>query len=60
MGAVPDAAITAFYEAFARRLEDDERVGAHPAANEADVERARARGHSTTRLAGERENAPRI
>jgi glutamate-5-semialdehyde dehydrogenase len=48
---LPDAAITAFYEAFAARIEDDAAFGPVLAANAADVERARAAGRSTTRLA---------
>ncbi|MBL8772084.1 MAG: aldehyde dehydrogenase family protein [Phenylobacterium sp.] len=51
MGETPDAAITAFFEAFARRLEDEAVWSAIAAANAADVERARGRGRSTTRLA---------
>jgi glutamate-5-semialdehyde dehydrogenase len=50
MGAVSDVAITAFFEAFARRLEDDAVWAAIAAANAADVDAARARGRSTTRL----------
>jgi glutamate-5-semialdehyde dehydrogenase len=50
MGEVDDAAVTAFYEAFARRLEDDAAFAPVAGANAADVERARARGRSTTRL----------
>jgi glutamate-5-semialdehyde dehydrogenase len=50
MGAVDDPAVTAFYEAFARRLEDDATFAPIAAANEADVDAARARGRSTTRL----------
>ena len=50
MGAVPDEAITTFYEEFARRLEDDEVFGAIAAANAEDVARAKQRGRSTTRL----------
>jgi glutamate-5-semialdehyde dehydrogenase len=48
---VDDAAITAFFDDFARRLQDDEAWDAIAAANAADVESARARGRSTTRLA---------
>jgi glutamate-5-semialdehyde dehydrogenase len=48
---VSDEAITAFFEAFARRLEDDAVWGTIAAANAADVERALGRGRSTTRLA---------
>lgn len=50
MGAVSDAAITAFYEAFAARLADDACWAAIAAANAEDVTRAKARGRSTTRL----------
>jgi glutamate-5-semialdehyde dehydrogenase len=50
MGEVSDAAITAFFEAFARRLEDEDAWSRIAAANAADVEKARARGRSTTRL----------
>ncbi|WP_293459286.1 aldehyde dehydrogenase family protein [Phenylobacterium sp.] len=50
MGEVADVAITTFFEAFARRLEDEAAWGAIAAANAADVEAARARGRSTTRL----------
>ncbi|WP_430422984.1 aldehyde dehydrogenase family protein [Phenylobacterium sp.] len=51
MGEVTDAAITAFFDAFAARLADDAVWAAIAAANAADVESARARGRSTTRLA---------
>jgi len=47
---IGDDAITAFYEAFADRLADDDTFAAIAAANERDVEDARARGRSTTRL----------
>jgi glutamate-5-semialdehyde dehydrogenase len=50
MGRVPDEAITAFFEAFAARLDDPQVWARIAAANAADVERARARGRSTTRL----------
>lgn len=50
MGEVSDAAITAFFEAFAAKLEDDTAWAAIAAANAADVESAKARGRSTTRL----------
>jgi len=50
LGTVPDAAITAFYTAFADRLADDEAFGPVADANARDVEEARARGRSTTRL----------
>jgi glutamate-5-semialdehyde dehydrogenase len=48
---VPDAAITAFFEAFARRLEDGSVWAGVAAANASDIESARSRGRSTTRLA---------
>lgn len=51
MSAVTDPQITAFFEAFAGRLEDEAAWGEIAAANSADVERARLRGRSTTRLA---------
>jgi glutamate-5-semialdehyde dehydrogenase len=51
MGEVSDAAITAFFEGFARRLEDDAVWTAIADANRGDVESARARGRSITRLA---------
>ena len=51
MGAVRDEQITQFYEEFAARLEGDEAWGAIAKANSADVEAAKARGRSTTRLA---------
>ncbi|MDP2011700.1 MAG: aldehyde dehydrogenase family protein [Phenylobacterium sp.] len=50
MGAVSDAAITAFFDAFAGRLADDGVWTAIGAANAADVTRAQERGRSTTRL----------
>ena len=50
MGQVSDAAITAFFEAFAARLEDDAVWAAIATANAADVDSAKARGRSTTRL----------
>jgi glutamate-5-semialdehyde dehydrogenase len=55
MGAVTDEQITRFYEEFAARLEADDCWAAIAAANAEDVERARDRGRSTTRLvAGEK------
>jgi glutamate-5-semialdehyde dehydrogenase len=51
MGAVSDTAVTAFYEAFARRLEDAASWTPIAIANAEDVARAQARGRSTTRLA---------
>ena len=50
MGAVSDAAVSAFFESFAARLESDAVWDAIAAANAADVAKAKARGHSTTRL----------
>ena len=47
---VSDDQITAFFEGFAHHLEDDESFAHIAAANEIDVESARARGRSTTRL----------
>ncbi len=45
-----DAAISEFYDELARRLADDRSTAPIRAANDADVERARAAGRSTTRL----------
>ena len=50
IGAVSDDQITAFYHEFAARLADPAPFAAIAAANEADVDAARARGRSTTRL----------
>jgi glutamate-5-semialdehyde dehydrogenase len=50
MGAVDDDAIDAFYAAFADHLADDATFAPIAAANAADVEAARRRGRSTTRL----------
>lgn len=50
MGGVTDEQITRFYEEFAARLEADEPWAAIGAANAEDVERAKGRGRSTTRL----------
>ncbi len=50
MGSVTDAEISRFYEEFARRLEAEESWAPIAAANAEDVERAKARGRSTTRL----------
>ncbi len=50
MGQVSDKAISAFFEAFAAHLEDDARWDEIAEANARDVEAARARGRSTTRL----------
>ncbi len=50
MGTVTDAQISDFYEAFAARLADEAAFGPIAEANAADVERARDRGRSTTRL----------
>jgi glutamate-5-semialdehyde dehydrogenase len=51
MGAVSDAAITTFFDRFADALADDGVWGHIAQANAADVDKARARGRSTTRLA---------
>ncbi len=50
LSGVSDAAISAFFEGFARRIEDDQIWSRFAAANAADVEAAQARGRSTTRL----------
>ena len=50
MGAVSDEAVTAFFEAFADRLADDTTFAPIAEANAADVQAAKARGRSTTRL----------
>ncbi|MEZ5322068.1 MAG: hypothetical protein R2698_08360 [Microthrixaceae bacterium] len=50
MGAVTDEQITAFFEQFASRLEDDAVFSPIADANDADVAAASARGRSTTRL----------
>jgi glutamate-5-semialdehyde dehydrogenase len=51
LSAVTDEAISAFFEAFAARLEDEAAWAEIAAANAEDVARAKARGRSTTRLA---------
>ena len=50
LGSVDDDAVSDFYERFASRLEDDGSFAPVAAANRDDVERARSRGRSTTRL----------
>lgn len=50
MGAVTDRRISAFFEAFATRLDHDTTFAPIAAANAADIEAAKARGRSTTRL----------
>ena len=50
LSGVSDAAITAFFDGFAARLADDAIWARIAAANAADVEAARAKGRSTTRL----------
>lgn len=50
MGQVSDEAISAFFSLFAGRLGDNEVFSSIAAANQEDVERARVRGRSTTRL----------
>jgi glutamate-5-semialdehyde dehydrogenase len=50
MGTVTDDQITAFYQAFAARLESDDTFAPISDANAADVASARERGRTTTRL----------
>lgn len=50
MGEVTDTQISHFYREFARRLGDDDVFAPILAANRADLDAARARGRSTTRL----------
>jgi glutamate-5-semialdehyde dehydrogenase len=50
MGEIGDDQISHFYRAFADSLEDDDAFAPIGLANEADVERARQRGRTTTRL----------
>ncbi len=50
LASVSDESITAFFEAFAALLDDDESFAPIVAANRTDVDRARQRGRSTTRL----------
>ena len=50
LGAVSDEAISAFYEAFAARLLDDRQFSPIAEANRHDLESARLRGRTTTRL----------
>lgn len=50
MGTVTAAQISAFYDAFADGLADDQRFGAIAAANDKDVADAEQRGRTTTRL----------
>ncbi|MGF6108867.1 aldehyde dehydrogenase family protein [Pseudomonas frederiksbergensis] len=50
MSAVSDEAISEFFDLFAQRLETAETWALIEAANLADIERAKARGRSTTRL----------
>jgi glutamate-5-semialdehyde dehydrogenase len=50
LGRVSDEAITTFFDAFARRLADDAIWARIAQANAADVDKATARGRSTTRL----------
>ena len=50
IGTVGDDAITAFYQAFAKRLESDASFEPIARANELDIQAARERGRSTTRL----------
>lgn len=50
MSQVTDAAISSFFESFALKLEDDAVWGKVLEANSADVDAAKAKGRSTTRL----------
>lgn len=50
MGQVSDEQVSAFYEAFAARLADDDSFAPIAAANDEDVADARSRGRSVTRL----------
>lgn len=50
LGSVSDEAISAFFDSFARHLEDDASFAPILRANESDVDAAKARGRSTTRL----------
>ena len=50
MATVTDEAVTEFYRRFASRLQDDASFGPIAAANFDDVDAAKARGRSTTRL----------
>src|ERR1700733_6383128 len=50
MGTIGDDAVSAFFDAFARRLEADGSWAPIAAANADDVASAKARGRSTTRL----------
>ncbi|MHC8407730.1 aldehyde dehydrogenase family protein [Pseudomonas sp. TMB3-21] len=50
MSAVSDGAISDFFDQFARRLEDPQCWALIATANCADIERAKTRGRSTTRL----------
>ena len=50
LGGISDDTISAFYEAFAAHLSDDDVIAPIVAANDRDVAAARAKGRSTTRL----------
>lgn len=50
LGGATDQQITAFYEAFASLLADDQAFAPIAEANRADVEKARSQGKTTTRL----------
>ncbi len=50
LGAVTDQAISAFFDRFAAALADDRRFDLIAEANAEDVDKAKARGRSTTRL----------
>lgn len=49
-GEITDAQVTGFFQSFAARLADDHTFSSIAAANRQDVEGARSRGRSTTRL----------
>ncbi len=57
MRGVSQDQVSAFFEAFAARLESDESWAPIAAANAEDVARAKARGRSTTRLVATRQDA---
>lgn len=61
MGTVRDDQVAAFFEAFANYLADDDVFAAIASANTGDVEEAKTRGRSTTRLTlGERMRADMV
>ena len=50
MGTVTDEAITAFFDSFAKKLEEDDTFGPIEEANSVDVKEAKSKDRSTTRL----------